>query len=112
MNHPGIFSATLGLMPPWQITSVIFAQDGNRLDITVEYCGEGQTNCLSCGSVAESHGAVIETWRHGDFFHHETFLHARVPRLCCPKCGGSRVERPWSRQGSRFHLTETCDFSQ
>lgn len=110
MKHPEIFSATLGLVPPWQITSVEFAQKGNRLDITVEYRGEGMMNCNSCGSISESHGAVIETWRHGDFFHHETFLHARVPRLCCPNCGDSRVERPWSRQGSKFHLAGACNF--
>lgn len=105
MDHPGIFSATLGLTPPWQITSVIFAHDVKRLDITLEYCGEGRSNCACCGSTAEILGSFTETWRHGNFFNHETFLHAKVPRLCCRECGGSRVDRPWSRQGSKFRLT-------
>lgn len=111
MNHPDIYSATLGLIHPWHITSVLLAADGTRLDITIDFHGDGGGACVSCGRATENRGTIKETWRHDNFFHHETFLHAKVPRLCCPDCGESRVERPWSRPGSRFLLTETCDFN-
>lgn len=82
------------------------------MDITVNFSGEGPFNCACCGSLSERVGTVIETWRHGDFFSHEAFLHARVPRLCCPACGESRVVRPWSREGSRFRLTGSVNLDR
>jgi transposase len=96
-----IFSGTLGLSPPWQVTEVTFARESNRLDIKVEYEPRDVLTCPSCGA----RGQVSclerdnETWFHEDFFHYATYLHALVPRLTC--CCGS-FPRPWSRAGSRF----------
>ncbi len=44
------------------------------------------------------------TWRHLNFFQHETYLHARVPRAECPQCGVKTVAVPWARPGSGFTL--------
>jgi transposase len=36
------------------------------------------------------------TWRHLNFFQHEAYLHARVPRVRCDKCGIKTVNVPWA----------------
>ncbi len=46
-----------------------------------------------------------KTWRHLNFFQHETYIHARVPRVECPDgCGIKTVEVPWARPRSGFSL--------
>jgi transposase len=50
------------------------------------------------------HDTVKKTWRHLNFFQHQAFLHARVPRIDCPKCGVRLVTVPWARPGSGFTL--------
>ena len=42
--------------------------------------------------------------RHLDFFQHQAFLTARVPRIKCAKCGARQVNVPWARPGSGFTL--------
>jgi transposase len=34
------------------------------------------------------------TWRHLNFFQHQAFLHARVPRVRCICCGFKQVAVP------------------
>jgi transposase len=99
MNLPSVFSATLGLTPPWQVSDVTFADDDRRLDITVTY-GAG-TACPCCGAREPADEAEVETWYHHDFFRYTTYLHSRVPGCAC--CGHRHaVERPWARAGSKF----------
>jgi transposase len=50
------------------------------------------------------HDTVKKTWRHLNFFQHQAFLHARVPRIDCPDCGVRLVAVPWARPGSGFTL--------
>ena len=100
MDHPAIFSATLGLSSPWHILSVSFAEEG-RMDITVEVHPGSLFCCPSCGSRKAPSFSEEETWYHDNFFRYATYLHAHVPRLAC--CGGIfALDRPWSRAGSRF----------
>ncbi len=44
------------------------------------------------------------TWRHLNFFQRKAYLHARVPRVRCDKCGIKTVNVPWARPGSGFTL--------
>ncbi|NHZ67205.1 helix-turn-helix domain-containing protein, partial [Massilia genomosp. 1] len=51
------------------------------------------------------HDRVRRDWRHLDFFQHEAWLHADVPRVDCGACGKTTtVEVPWARPGSGFTL--------
>ena len=43
-------------------------------------------------------------WRHLDFFEHQAFLVARVPRVDCAEHGVHLVAVPWARPGSGFTL--------
>jgi hypothetical protein len=102
MEHPSIFSATLGLSHPWQVVAVSFAREEKRLDITVDFTPGSDFVCRACGREVTPCCVTEETWYHHDFFNFETYLHARVPQIQCCGCGALPVERPWSRVGSRF----------
>jgi transposase len=40
-----------------------------------------------------------------NFFQHQTYLHARVPRVnCVHECGVKQIDVPWARPGSGFTL--------
>lgn len=44
------------------------------------------------------------TWRHLNYFQHEAYLTARVPRVKCATCGVKQVVVPWARDGIRLTL--------
>src|SRR5208283_5268179 len=58
------------------------------------------------------HGARLDqdgstermTWRHLNFFQHQAYLNARVPRVRCEKCGVKKIAVPWARPDSGFTL--------
>lgn len=102
MELPEIFSATLGISAPWEITGVSFEPGENRLDIKIAFLVNEAVLCPYCGSIHSSCNAVEETWVHQDFLSHVTYLHTRIPRVQC--CRPVPIERPWSRPGSRFQL--------
>lgn len=103
MEQTSIFSATLGLSEPWLVTTVSFANEERRMDITIDFAQGSVFTCPNCGSKGKPCFVNSETWYHSDFFCYETYLHANVPHIEC--CGEIvPVERPWSRAGSRFLL--------
>ena len=103
MELSAIFSSTLGLSLPWQITSVSFCRDEKRLDINVDFLDNNSLPCPHCGCGGAPCQKKTETWYHDDFFRYATYLHAHVPHIEC--CGNViPVERPWSSEGSRFSL--------
>jgi transposase len=61
--------------------------------------------CPSCGaSDCPAYDTEQMTWRHLNFFQHEAYLNARVPRIRCEKCGIKKVQVPWARPDSGFTL--------
>lgn len=48
------------------------------------------------------HDTRIRTWRHLDFFHHQTFLTARIRRVSCHCSGVHQGVLPWAREGTGF----------
>jgi len=44
------------------------------------------------------------TWRHLNFFQHQAFLHARVPRVHCTGCGIEALSVPSAPPDSGFTL--------
>jgi hypothetical protein len=56
------------------------------------------------GEGCRVHDTETQTWRHLNFFQHEAYLTARVPRVICPEHGTHRVKVPWARERSDFTL--------
>jgi len=99
-----LFSAALGLTPPWAVDRVEFSADKQQLDLWLDFPSGSTFACPECQRQCSIHDTNKRTWRHLDFFQHRTFLHARQPRISCPEHGVKTVTPPWARSGSGFTL--------
>lgn len=105
MRDTDLFQQALALVPPWLVTASRFDAAARRLDIDVAFPKGTRFACPICGSAdCPVHDTEAKTWRHLDFFQHQAFLHARVPRVRCEACGVRQVVVPWAREGSGFTL--------
>lgn len=105
MDHPSIFSSTLGLSTPWKITVVDVSDQYPRLDIYIICKHSVSIPCPSCGKGAKISAVSDESWHHTDFFNKEAYLHVKVPVVTCDSsCGCHKLDVPWSKPGSRFTL--------
>lgn len=92
-------------MPPWLVARCTFKVQEKRLDIHLDFPAGSVFTCAGCGrDGCKVHDTTARTWRHLNFFEHETYLHARLPRTECPDCGVKTVAVPWAREGSGFTL--------
>ena len=99
------FQAALGLKEPWFVADSRFDAAAKRLDIDISFDKQALFTCPSCGAAdCPVYDARPLTWRHLDFWQHQTYLNARVPRVRCDACGVRKVSVPWAREGSGFTL--------
>jgi transposase len=95
----------VGLTPPWGVTRSEFDAAAHRLDIHRDFAPGSRFACPHCGAPGcPAHDTEPATWRHLNFFQHQTYLHARVPRIRCPRCGVKKIAVPWARKDSGFTL--------
>lgn len=105
MKETELIQIALMLTPPWQVKECQFDINQKRLDIHLEFPRGSQFSCPVCGrSGCAVHDTERKSWRHLNFFQHEAYLHARVPRVICPGCGVRLASVPWARDGSGFTL--------
>ncbi len=99
-----LFSLAIGLVPPWLVDHVTFTVEEKWLDLHINFPAGSRFACPVCGQECPVHDTREHTWRHMDFFQHEAYLHARVPRVKCSEHGVHQVPVPWAREGSHFTL--------
>jgi len=102
-----MFGAALGLGSPWQVTSVEFNKLLGQLDIGLDFPRGSRFACPAEGCASGAcpvHDTMDKRWRHLDFFEHQAFLSARVPRVRCAAHGVHLIDVPWARPGSGFTL--------
>jgi transposase len=102
-----MFGAALGLAPPWQVSAVQFNQLVGVLEIGLDFPRGSRFACPheGCANAAcPVHDTLEKRWRHLDFFEHQAFLSARVPRVNCAEHGVHLAAVPWARPGSGFTL--------
>jgi transposase len=100
-----LFQAALGLTEPWQVASVEFDPAQKRLDLRIDFAKGARFACPECGRAdCPVHDTEEKTWRHLDFFQHQAYLSARVPRVVCPEHKTHLVQVPWARERSGFTL--------
>ena len=105
MRDTDLFQLALGLSSPWEVQSSIFDPQDKRLDITLHFTSGSTFVCPDCGQTGlKAHDTTRKTWRHLNFFQHEAYLTAKVPRVKCKSCGIRLVDVPWARPGSGFTL--------
>ncbi len=100
-----LFQAALGLSAPWLVTSVEFDREAKRLDLRVDFPKGATFCCPECDRAGlKAYDTEEKSWRHLDFFQHQAFLTARVPRVECPEHKVRQVALPWARERSGFTL--------
>jgi transposase len=101
-----IFERALGIESPWYIADINFDEAKKRLDIQLDfergssffYAGEG------FAGEYKAYDTLDKEWRHLNFFEHECFLKARVPRIKTPDGGIHLVMPTWSGLQNGFTL--------
>lgn len=100
-----LFQAALGLSDPWQVVSVEFDANTKRLDLRIDFPRGATFCCPECDRCGlKAHDTEEKAWRHLDFFQHQAYLTARVPRVACPEHKVRLVAVPWARPRSGFTL--------
>jgi transposase len=95
----------LGLTPPWTVTGSDFDPEAGRIDIVIDFPAGSRFACPACGAAdCPAYDTERKTWRHLNFFQHQAYLNARVPRVRCENCGIKTVSVPWARPDSGFTL--------
>jgi transposase len=105
MKDTDLFQMAFGLLPPWLVADCRFTPGAKRLDLYIDFPRGSVFACPACGREdVKAYDTQEKTWRHLNFFEHETYIHARVPRTDCPDCGVKTANVPWARPGSGFTL--------
>jgi transposase len=105
MSDTHLLQMALGLTPPWTVTGADFDPEARRLDIHIDFPSGSRFACPECGATGcPPHDTAPMTWRHLNFFQHQAYLNARVPRVRCDTCGVRKVAVPWAREDSGFTL--------
>ena len=105
MRDVELFGMALGLTEPWSVERTEFDAGARRLDLYLDFRRGAVFACPECGAAGcKAWDTTDLEWRHLDFFQHEAYLHARVPRVKCEGCGVKQVGVPWARSGSGFTL--------
>jgi transposase len=105
MRDTELFQMALALLPPWTVTECRFDAQARQLDIRLNFPRGSTFSCPTCAAPGcHAYDTEEMTWRHLNFFQHEAYLHAFVPRVTCTACGVKTVAVPWARAGSGFTL--------
>jgi transposase len=108
MLTKGIFELALHIENPWYIKDIQFDSDNKRLDIHIDFHKGSVFRYESQDENIEGDYKAYDTtekqWRHLNFFEHECFLHARVPRVKINETTIRQIAPPWSGQSNRFTM--------
>jgi transposase len=102
-----IFAAALNITSPWLISAINFDYENRKLDIHLDFeKGSEFEYTLEDGSTGtgKAYDTVEKTWRHLNFFQHECYLHARVPRIRREDNSIRLIKTPWEGKMKGFTL--------
>ena len=106
MDMKEIFGKALGIDKPWFVADVNFDLAAKRLDIRMDFI-KGSTFSFDKDGTSGEHKAydtIEKEWRHLNFFEHECYLKARVPRIKTPDDKIHLVLPAWSGLQNGFTL--------
>lgn len=107
MNSDDIFRLALNIADPWFIKEIKLEKNTGKLygKLTIEIdFKRGSTFLFSDGKAYKAYDTDVRTWKHLNFFEHECYLTARVPRIMDSEKKAKTVQVPWARTGSGFTL--------
>lgn len=104
MEVAQLFTVALGLQEPWQIERIEFAGTDTERILHL-YLGHTKGQKFHYENKEYPvYDHQERTWRHLNFFEHECYLHARVPRVKIENGAVRMVDVPWATPGSSFTL--------
>jgi transposase len=105
-----LFQLALNINDPWKISDLQFDVESKRLDVYIDF-KKGSTfeyidlqNNNETISNLKAYDTQNKTWRHLNFFEHECYLHARVPRVKLPNGKTKLIKTPWEGLSNGFTL--------
>ena len=127
-----LFQLALNITDPWFISNIKFDAKSKRLDVYIdfekgslfsyeyiEYKTETKKETIDGKEVEtktkveigketfnnlKAYDTKNKTWRHLNFFEHECYLHARVPRVKLPNGKTKLIKTPWEGLSNGFTL--------
>lgn len=103
MQDRELYDQILGMKPPWSVSRVELSVERQQVDVFVEHPSGTLFSCPECAESLVCYDHTPERqWRHLDSCQFKTVLHAKIPRVNCPKHGVKQVLVPWAEKGSRF----------
>ncbi len=101
-----LFERALGVEKPWYVKSTEFDTEKRCLDIYIDFqCGiKFKYTDGDITGTYKAYDSVDKTWRHLNFFQHECYLHARVPRVRTDNGKVRMVKTPWEGRSKGFSL--------
>jgi transposase len=107
MNSEAIFGLALNLKDPWYIKEIKLDKPADKgrgqLDIYIDF-RMGSKFPDNMGAGCKVYDTEQRSWQHLNFFEHNCFIHARVPRIVCSDGKVKTIAVPWARPGSGFTL--------
>lgn len=104
MTDIEIFTQALELSTPWEVKEVYFKEDLSKKVLHIHVGYEKGSRFYYEGKSYTVYDHQERTWRHFDFFQHECYLHARVPRVRTKEGAVRLIQVPWAEEGSSFTL--------
>lgn len=107
MDQFKIFNAALEISSPWFIREVNFDKKEGSLHpiLTIEIdFFRGSIFKGNDGKMYTVYDTNQRTWQHLNFFQHQCFIVAPMPRIMLEDGSTHNVEVPWAREGSHFTL--------
>lgn len=106
MEMENIFDKALGIVAPWFVSEVKFDSTVKRLDIKIDFTKGAKFSYEQDGVMGyyTAYDTLDKEWRHLNFFEHECYLRARVPRIKTPDGKVHLISPPWSGRQNGFTL--------
>ena len=104
-----LFQMALNVTEPWFVSDLKFDAGNKRLDIYIDFKKGSTFSYIDTESKEEFAGLKVhdtkdKRWRHLNFFEHECYLHARVPRVKLPNGKIKLISTPWEGLSNGFTL--------
>ena len=96
MDMSTLFSAALHIEKPWFVKNVDFDVKQKRLNIKLDFVKGSTFGISGIDGEYKAYDTIEKTWRHLNFFEHECYLTARVPRVKTPDDKIHLVEPEWA----------------
>lgn len=104
-----LFQMALNVTEPWFVKDLEFDAEKKRLDIYIDFKRGSRFDYVDKESQTafaglKAYDTKEKTWRHLNFFEHECYLHARVPRVKLPNGKTKLIKTPWEGLSNGFTL--------